>query len=87
MRMLASAVMPATAQIILLRAHGQQGMGRRGARGSAHSLRMYSFSAEVSCSSSLDVTLRSAARTMPSLARMPMAVPACEMASSAYSTW
>jgi hypothetical protein len=48
---------------------------------------MYSFSADVSCSSSLDVTFRSAARTMPSLARIPMAVPACEMASSAYSTW
>ena len=48
---------------------------------------MYSFSAEVSCSSSLLVTLRSAARTMPSVARMPIAVPAREMASSAYSTW
>lgn len=33
------------------------------------------------------MTLRSAARTMPSLARMPMAVPAWEMASRAYSTW
>lgn len=33
------------------------------------------------------MTLRSAARTMPSLARMPMAVPAWDMASSAYSTW
>jgi hypothetical protein len=41
----------------------------------------------VSCSSSFDVTLRSAASTMPSRARMPSAVPACEMASSAYSTW
>ena len=48
---------------------------------------MYSFSADVSCSSSLLVTFRSAASTMPSLARMPNAVPACEMASSAYSTW
>lgn len=55
--------------------------------GATHSLRMYSFSAEVSCSSSFDVTLRSAASTMPSFARMPMAVPAWEMASSAYSTW
>lgn len=50
------------------------------------SFKMYSFSADVSCSSSLLVTLRSAARTMPSLARMPRAVPACEMASRAYST-
>jgi hypothetical protein len=33
------------------------------------------------------VTLRSAASTMPSLARMPIAVPAWEIASSAYSTW
>lgn len=24
---------------------------------------------------------------MPSVARMPRAVPACDMASSAYSTW
>ena len=48
---------------------------------------MYSFSADVSCSSSFEVTLRSAARTMPSLARMPIAVPAWEMASRAYSTW
>lgn len=66
--MLASAVMPATAQIML-------------------SLRMYSFSADVSCSKSFEVTFRSAASTMPSLARMPMAVPAWEMASRAYSTW
>ena len=29
----------------------------------------------------------SAAMTMPSDARMPMAVPACEIASMAYSTW
>lgn len=48
---------------------------------------MYSFSADVSCSSSFDVTLRSAARTMPSLASIPMAVPAWEIASRAYSTW
>lgn len=52
-----------------------------------YSFRMYSFSADVSCSNSLDVTLRSAAKTMPSLARIPMAVPAWEMASRAYSTW
>ena len=48
---------------------------------------MYSFSAEVSCSSSFDVTFLSAASTIPSLASMPIAVPACEIASSAYSTW
>ena len=48
---------------------------------------MYNFSAEVSCSSSFDVTFLSAASTIPSLASMPMAVPAWEMASSAYSTW
>lgn len=56
-------------------------------REDTHSFRIYNFSAEVSCSSSLDVTRRSAARTMPSLAKMPMAVPAWEMASRAYSTW
>lgn len=33
------------------------------------------------------VTFRSAARTIPSCANIPRAVPACEMASSAYSTW
>lgn len=33
------------------------------------------------------MTFLSAARTMPSLASMPIAVPACEIASSAYSTW
>jgi len=53
----------------------------------SYSFRMYSFSADVSCSNNLLVTLRSAARTMPSFARMPMAVPAREMASRAYSTW
>jgi hypothetical protein len=54
---------------------------------STYSLRMYSFSADVSCSRSLLVTFLSAASTMPSFANMPSAVPACEMASSAYSTW
>ena len=53
----------------------------------AYSFNMYSFSADVSCSRSLDVTLRSAARTIPSCANIPRAVPACEMASRAYSTW
>ncbi|KAH8636312.1 hypothetical protein IG631_08147 [Alternaria alternata] len=48
---------------------------------------MYSFSADVSCSSNLLVTFLSAARTMPSCAKIPSAVPACEMASRAYSTW
>jgi hypothetical protein len=52
-----------------------------------HSFKMYSFSADVSCSNSLLVTFLSAARTMPSCANMPNAVPACEMASRAYSTW
>ena len=33
------------------------------------------------------VSFFSAARTMPSDARMPIAVPACEIASIAYSTW
>ena len=33
------------------------------------------------------VSFFSAASTMPSEARIPMAVPACEMASMAYSTW
>ena len=32
------------------------------------------------------MTFRSAARTMPSFARMPIAVPARDMASRAYST-
>ena len=35
---------------------------------------------------SLFVFLRSAARRIPSLARMPRQVPACPMASMAYST-
>lgn len=48
---------------------------------------MYSFSADVSCSSNLLVTFLSAAKTMPSLDRIPIAVPACDIASSAYSTW
>ena len=56
-------------------------------RNATYSFKMYSFSALVSCSRSLLVTLRSAARTMPSFAKIPNAVPACEMASRAYSTW
>jgi len=38
-------------------------------------------------SSSLDVSFFSAASTIPSDAKMPIAVPACELASMAYSTW
>lgn len=48
---------------------------------------MYSFSADVSCSNNLLVTFLSAARTIPSVASTPRAVPAWEMASRAYSTW
>ena len=33
------------------------------------------------------MTFRSAAKTIPSLASIPIAVPACEIASRAYSTW
>ena len=32
------------------------------------------------------MTFRSAARTIPSVDNIPIAVPACEIASSAYST-
>lgn len=39
------------------------------------------------CSSNLLVTFFSAASTTPSAARTPSAVPACEIASIAYSTW
>lgn len=85
MRMLASAVIPATAQIMLLKR--LDASLSSSTADVTHSFRMYSFSAEVSCSSSLLVTLRSAARTIPSFARIPMAVPAMEMASRAYSTW
>jgi hypothetical protein len=46
----------------------------------------YSFSLPME-SSSLDVTSFSAASTTPSLARIPSAAPACEIASIAYSTW
>jgi hypothetical protein len=35
----------------------------------------------------LDVIRFSATSTTPSLARMPIAAPALEMASMAYSTW
>lgn len=52
-----------------------------------YSFSMYNFSAEVSCSNSLLVTFLSAAKTIPSLDKMPIAVPACDIASSAYSTW
>ncbi len=45
-----------------------------------------SFSAEVSCSRSLLVTFLSAAKTIPSFANIPNAVPAWEIASRAYST-
>ena len=57
------------------------------ARSVTYSLTVYSFSADVSCSSSLLVTFRSAASTIPSCARIPSAVPACDIASRAYSTW
>ena len=88
MRMLASAVMPATAVIMLLLEVlvSVEVLVVRVSR-CTYSFKMYSFSALVSCSKSLLVTLRSAARTMPSFAKMPSAVPACEMASRAYSTW
>ena len=36
---------------------------------------------------SITVSFFSAASTMPSEARIPIAVPACEIASMAYSTW
>jgi hypothetical protein len=35
----------------------------------------------------LDVILFSAAKTTPSVARIPTAAPALEIASMAYSTW
>lgn len=86
--MLASAVMPATAQIMLLdqpnkleKTQVLEGWAY------TYSFSVYSFSAEVSCSNSLLVTFLSAAKTIPSLDKMPIAVPACDMASSAYSTW
>lgn len=41
-----------------------------------YSFNVYIFSADVSCSKSLLVTLRSAAKTIPSVARIPIAVPA-----------
>jgi len=66
-RMLASAVIPATATAMW-------------------SSIMYIFSDDLVGSRSLDVSFFSAARTMPSDAKMPIAVPACEMASIAYST-
>lgn len=47
----------------------------------------YSFSEEVVVSRSFPVVFFSAARTMPSVERMPRDVPAWEMASMAYSTW
>lgn len=65
---------------------GQYIDSRRGDYGT-YSFKMYSFSADVSCSRSLLVTFLSAASTMPSFANIPRAVPAWEMASSAYSTW
>lgn len=91
MRMLASAVIPATAQIMLLHIKyiNIRFLRRYCPHGcwESYSFRMYSFSAEVSCSNSLLVTFLSAAKTIPSFARMPKAVPACEIASKAYSTW
>ena len=47
---------------------------------------MYIFSLLCVGSSSFEVIFFSAASTMPSLASTPSAVPACEMASIAYST-
>ena len=47
---------------------------------------MYIFSELLAGSSSLDEIFFSAARTTPSVPRIPMAVPACEIASIAYST-
>lgn len=41
-----------------------------------YSFKVYIFSAEMSCSSSLLATLFSAASTTPSFAKMPIAVPA-----------
>ena len=67
-RMLASAVMPATATAMCLSI-------------------MYIFSEDLVGSSSLEESFFSAASTMPSEARIPIAVPACEIASIAYSTW
>ena len=47
---------------------------------------VYIFSELLAGSSSLDEIFFSAARTTPSEARIPMAVPACDIASIAYST-
>ena len=47
---------------------------------------MHIFSELLAGSSSLDEIFFSAARTTPSVPRIPMAVPACEIASIAYST-
>lgn len=47
---------------------------------------LYIFSLEI-FSSSFEVIFFSTARTMPSLASIPTQIPACEIASIAYSTW
>jgi hypothetical protein len=47
---------------------------------------LYIFSLEM-FSKSLDVIFFSTASTIPSFARMPTQIPACEIASIAYSTW
>lgn len=48
---------------------------------------MYIFSELLEGSRSLDANFFSAASTTPSELRIPTAVPACEIASIAYSTW
>lgn len=52
-----------------------------------HSFNLKIFSDDADFSKSLEVTFFSAAMTTPSLARMPRAIPAWEIASIAYSTW
>ncbi len=87
-RMLASAVMPATAQIMLLARKACQ--QRPGAvRGFATALLIEDVQLL-----GRRVLLQQLGRDLPLrsqddavLARMPIAVPACEMASRAYSTW
>jgi len=55
-------------------------------QGLGKSSTLYIFSLEM-FSKSLEVIFFSTASTIPSLARIPTQMPACEIASMAYSTW
>ena len=65
----------------------QRSRARQTTREDTHSSSLKIFSACDAVSSSLATVLFSDARRMPSFAAMPRQVPACEMASIAYSTW